>query len=65
MKDWTTNPATQKSNSSDKFEELVGAVEILIFNSSHQLIRGQANSVARLIMAQLAHVHNLEPKEEV
>ncbi len=61
MTDWTINPITQRSNSSDKFEELVAEVRRLILDSSHLLLRGQADSVARLIMAQLTHVHHLEP----
>ncbi len=49
------------SNSSDKFEELVRAVKQLNLDSAHALIQGNSDSVARLIVAQLAHVHGMEP----
>jgi hypothetical protein len=51
-----------RSNSSELFEELCTAVTSLIRESAHALIAGRADSVARLIMAQLAHVHGLVPK---
>jgi hypothetical protein len=59
--DWTTNEKTGRSNSSDMFEELCEKVERLIRSDAHSLIAGRADSTARLIMAQLAHVHHLSP----
>lgn len=61
--DWTVDPASGRSNSSDEFEGLCRAVERLIRDSAHDLISGDAGTVARLIMAQLAHKHGLGPLE--
>jgi hypothetical protein len=59
--DWTTN-AEGVSNSSREFEEIVHAVERLIRNDAlYRLIAGRADATARLIVAQLAHVHHLAP----
>jgi hypothetical protein len=59
-RDWTWNERGQ-SNSSPIFEKLCGEVERLIRSDAHSLINGNAGSTARLIMAQLAHVHGLKP----
>lgn len=61
--DWTIDPETGRSNSSELFRELCGEVEGLIRQSAHGLIAGRADQVAGLIMAQLAHVHHLAPRE--
>jgi len=61
--DWTTGK-DGKTDSSVKFTELVCVVTWLIFSSSHDLINGSNESVARVIVAQLAHVHNMAPAEE-
>lgn len=58
---WTQAP-DGRSNASDEFEDLVREVEMLIRSSSSELIAGRADSVARFIMAQLAHVHGLAPE---
>jgi hypothetical protein len=60
--DWTRDPETGRSNSSLKFELLVETVAGLIRSDAHTLMSGNAESTARLIMAQLAHVHKLAPK---
>jgi dihydroneopterin aldolase len=60
--DWTIDPETHRSNSSPEYLRLVEHVARLIRNSAHDLIGGRAESVARLIMAQLAHVHGLAPR---
>lgn len=61
-RDWTTNRKTGRTNSSQTFERLCGEVEELIRGSANSLIAGDAGSVARLIVAQLAHVHHLAPR---
>lgn len=62
--DWTISPVDGKLNSSPKFEELSIAVEELIRQSAHTLLAGRADTVARLIVAQLAHVHHMAPVHE-
>jgi hypothetical protein len=57
--DWTVHEGL--SNSSPAFFELQSAVEQIIRNSGADLIAGRASTVARLIMAQLAHVHGVGP----
>ncbi len=59
--DWTIDPETGKSNSSELYLSLVQEVERLIRNQAHDLISGNANGVARLIVSQLAHQHGLSP----
>jgi len=59
VKDWTEKDG--KSNSSDKYFEAVSAVNQLIQDSAHKLIGGYSHDVARLIVSQLAHKHNLSP----
>lgn len=56
---WTM--ANGRTNSSPEFQFLCDEVEGIIRGSAHSLIAGNAGSVARLIMAQLAHVHGLAP----
>lgn len=51
--DWTKD--------SPEFLRLCGEVERLIRGEAHSLISGNAGATARLIMAQLAHVHGLAP----
>jgi hypothetical protein len=62
--DWTVSPVDGKSNSSPAFEEMATAVEELIRQSAHTLLAGRADTVARLIVAQLAHVHHMAPVHE-
>lgn len=59
--DWTQYKG--RANSSQEFEDLVTVVDILIRNNGWDLINGRSISVARLIMAQLAHVHHLRPDD--
>ncbi len=59
--DWTLKD--NRSNSSDEFLALCNEVERLIRDSAFHLISGQADMVAGLIMAQLAHVHGLVPRK--
>ena len=59
MTDWTSNG--RGSNNSPRFLELCKAVEALIRGDAHMLIQGRADRTAGLIMAQLAHVHNVGP----
>jgi hypothetical protein len=61
--DWTIDPATSRSNSSPEFKKLCAEVERLIRGDAHQLINGRASMTAGLIMAHLAHVHHLAPRE--
>ena len=58
-RDWTARGG--RTNSSDYFENLIVFVAELIRGSAHDLIAGRSESVARLIMAQLAHVKGLVP----
>ena len=60
-KDWTCN-AEGRSNSSYEFIKLCHEVEHIIRDDAYQLINGDVASTARLIMAQLAHVHHLAPQ---
>ena len=60
--DWTCKDGVM--NSSDKFEALCDAVERLIRNDAYMLIAGNAGMTARLIVAQLAHVHGMVPKDD-
>ena len=58
---WTIDPTSGRSNSSPEFNALVKVVARLLRNEAHSLILGQSDTSARLIMAQLAHVHGLVP----
>lgn len=59
--DWTRDPITGRSNSSETFVFLCEEVEKLIRGSSADLINGRVNCVAGLIVTQLAHKHRLIP----
>jgi hypothetical protein len=61
--DWTVNPETGRSNSSERFNELVDEVARLLGSgaSGYVLDRRWIAGKAALIMAQLAHVHHLVP----
>jgi len=61
IQDWTIDPATGLSNSSEKFKELVREVSRLIQIEPRSLLSGNTDSVAQLIMAHLAHNHGLSP----
>ena len=60
--DWTVDPQTGRCNSSATFCRLAKEVARIIRNSSHDLIAGQTESVAGLILARLAHIHGLAPR---
>lgn len=62
-KDWTVDPKTGRSNSSKRYKEICKHVERLIRNEAFSLIAGRADNTARLIVAQLAHVHGMKPKD--
>lgn len=62
MSDWTADEAGV-SNSSAAYREIADAVADLIWASAHDLIRGNTETVARLIVAKLAHEHGLAPRE--
>lgn len=59
-KDWTAHRG--RANSSNEFKRCVALVDEIICGSGHALIHGQTESVARLIVAQLAHVRGLAPR---
>jgi len=59
--DWTVDPRTGRSNSSNQFVSVCDEVERLVRSEAHALMRGDAASVARLIVANLAHKHGLVP----
>ena len=61
MSDWTEKHG--RANSSYEFQTLVSHIDGLIRGAAHDLIAGRSYDVAHLIMAQLAHVHGLVPKE--
>lgn len=61
LNDWTVKDG--RANSSDRFEELVRHVDEIILGAGHDLIHGRSDRVANLIMAQLAHVHGLVPRD--
>jgi len=60
--DWTVKDGC--ANSSDVFLELCDSVAEIIANSAWTLINAHngTNGTARVIMAQLAHVHDMIPK---
>lgn len=62
MEDWTVDERG-RTNSSPKFLELCDAVEKLIREDAHCLINGGADRTARLIIAQLAHIHGMRPPD--
>jgi hypothetical protein len=61
--DWTVDPETHCSNSSPEFQRLVFEVARLIKGEAHNLLSGQVESTAGLIMAQLARKHGLAPRK--
>ncbi len=61
--DWTVDPETRRSNSSPEFRQLVSEVTRLIKSEAHSLLNGQVESVAQLIIVQLAHKHGLAPRK--
>lgn len=58
--DWTAD-SDGRTNSSEIYLHLVEEIERLIRGDAHMLISGRADATARLIMAQLAHIHGLVP----
>lgn len=60
--DWTCKAGSTQRYSSKKFLTLVKEVDRLIKNSAFFLISGELDSVARLIVTQLAHVQHLAPQ---
>lgn len=61
--DWTIDPQSGRTNSSERYIQLAGEVEQMIRNSAFSLLAGRADSVARLIISQLAHAHRLVPRD--
>ena len=59
--DWTLDKSTLRSNSSELFTDLCKEAESVIRDDAFALIGGRADLTARLIMAQLAHKHQLIP----
>lgn len=62
-KDWTENPRTHRSNSSPMFNFLEDKITELINDSAFDLVRGEEGhrTVARLILAHLAHKFGMKP----
>ena len=58
--DWTVGH-DGRSNNSAKFLSACQAVDRLIQNSGSDIVHGRTSAVARLIVAQLAHVHGMAP----
>lgn len=60
--DWTVDPETGRSNSSPEFLRLKAEIADLIrHNGGTALSHLWAHSTAGLILAQLAHVHDVGP----
>jgi hypothetical protein len=57
--DWTAKDG--RTNSSEAYLAIVAAVQRLILQSGDALIRGRIESIARLIVSQLAHVYGMKP----
>jgi hypothetical protein len=60
--DWTIDPETGRSNSSEQFRRLVDEVARLIAGDKHVLVELHAERTAGLIMSQLAHRQGLAPR---
>jgi|HubBroStandDraft_1064217.scaffolds.fasta_scaffold76931_3 hypothetical protein len=63
-RDWTVGD-NGRANSSVAFSRIKARIAEIIVNSAHDLLRGNAETVAGLILAQLAHVHGLAPRGAV
>jgi thioester reductase-like protein len=61
MTDWTEKDG--RTNTSDLFNRMVEVVTQLILESGSTLIAGGVQSVARTIVAKLAHVYGLVPHD--
>lgn len=61
--DWTEKDG--RSNSSERYLDIVATVQSLIGNAGHDLIHGRLETVASLIVSQLAHRHGLSPADAV
>jgi len=59
-RDWTCDEFGV-SNSSHEYLRLRDEIERLIRSDAHALIMGRADMTAGLILAQLAHKHNVGP----
>ena len=63
LPDWTCRDSV--SNSSDKYNDMVEAVQNLIRGGSGSILdKAWVYGTARLIVSQLAHVHGLAPKDD-
>lgn len=63
--DWTTN-SEGRANASAKFLHLKDRIAQLINNDTGYILAlGRADSLAGLILAQLAHVHHLIPEDQI
>lgn len=60
MGDWT-KARNGRTNSSAEFNRICKEVERLIRGDAFHIINGHADMTARLIVAQLAHVHCMAP----
>jgi hypothetical protein len=60
--DWTINPETGRSNSSEQFRRLVGEVASMLRAEFRVLDERAVWAAAGLIMAQLAHEQGLAPR---
>lgn len=58
--DWTIG-GSGRSNSSDAYVRLSGVVENIIRESAHYIVDGKLNGVARKIVSNLAHKHDVRP----
>lgn len=61
FKDWTCKHGM--ANSSEKYLEIAEAIEKVILNGAHDLLRGRSHVVARVILSHLAHKYEMAPKK--
>ena len=62
--DWTVDPITKRSNSSEKYNAAVADTDEIIRNSGRALLNGNSEDVARCIVSNLAFRHGLSPIKE-
>jgi len=61
--DWTRHGATGRSNEAPIYLGLRAEVARILRQSAHDLINGGVDTVAGVIVARLAHVHGVGPRE--
>jgi hypothetical protein len=62
--DWTTDPATNRKNTSATFKVVAEKIADMIRDDAALLLRGDTLLVAQCILAHLAHVHGFAPQQD-